>query len=40
MNPKKSNPTRSIVLAALFLAGLVILGRGREHLDALENTEA
>ena len=29
-----------LCLAALFLAGLVILGRGREHLDALENTEA
>ena len=29
-----------LCLAVLFLAGLVILGRGREHLDALENTEA
>lgn len=29
-----------LCLAALFLVGLVILGRGKEHLDALEKTEA
>ena len=40
MNPKKSNPTRSIVLAALFLALAFVLPMITGHVPQVGNTAA